>query len=60
MPKSAAENHSAAAFHEGGRPPRGQARLVNPNELEPQSQVFLVGIDFVDPDDTIAINSTPR
>ena len=23
----------------------------------PQSQVFLVGIDFIDPDDTIAINS---
>jgi putative peptide zinc metalloprotease protein len=26
-------------------------------EIEPQSQVFLVGIDFIDPDDTIAINS---
>ncbi len=29
----------------------------NPNELEPQSQVFLVGIDIVDPDDSIALNS---
>ena len=29
----------------------------NPNEIEPQSQVFLVGIDVLDPDDTIAINS---
>lgn len=28
-----------------------------PNDLEPQSQVFLVPIDFIDPDDTIAINS---
>jgi putative peptide zinc metalloprotease protein len=29
----------------------------NPNEIEPQTQVFLVGIDMLDPEDTIAINS---
>jgi putative peptide zinc metalloprotease protein len=28
-----------------------------PNELVPQNQVFLVGIDLIDPDDSIAINS---
>ena len=30
---------------------------VESNKLLPQSQVFLVGIDFEQPDDTIAINS---
>jgi putative peptide zinc metalloprotease protein len=31
-----------------------------PNKLVPQSQVFLVGIDFQDPDDSIVINSTAQ
>src|ERR1019366_1413243 len=30
------------------------------NELVPQAQVFLVGIDFIDPDDSIAINSASQ
>jgi putative peptide zinc metalloprotease protein len=29
----------------------------NPNELVPQNQVFLVPIDLIDPDDSIALNS---
>ncbi|MBI3822324.1 MAG: efflux RND transporter periplasmic adaptor subunit [Planctomycetes bacterium] len=29
----------------------------DPNKLTPQSQVFLVGIDLVEPDDSIAINT---
>ncbi len=56
MPKSAAKTIPMQLSTKAGGP-----LAVKPGstqgEIEPQSQVFLVGIDFIDPDDTIAINS---
>jgi putative peptide zinc metalloprotease protein len=60
MPKSAAKTIPIQLSTKMGGPLAVKPGS-SPNELEPQSQVFLVGIDFLDPDDTtidtIAINS---
>lgn len=56
MPKSAAKTVPMQLSTKAGGPLAVKPGSTQ-NELEPQSQVFLVGIDFIDPDDTIAINS---
>jgi hypothetical protein len=56
MPKSAAKTIPMQLSTKAGGPLAVKPGS-NPNELEPQSQVFLVGVDLIDPDDTIAINS---
>jgi putative peptide zinc metalloprotease protein len=59
LPKSDAKEIPPQLSNKAGGPlavkPTSEA-----NKLVPQSQVFLVGIDFEQPDDTIAINSTAQ
>jgi putative peptide zinc metalloprotease protein len=59
LPKSDAKDIPVQLSNKAGGPlavkPSSEA-----NKLVPQSQVFLVGIDFVDPDDSIAINSAAQ
>jgi putative peptide zinc metalloprotease protein len=59
MPKSAAPDIPVQLSNKAGGP-LAVKPTSEPNKLVPQSQVFLVGIDFLQPDDSIAINTAAQ
>jgi putative peptide zinc metalloprotease protein len=56
MPKSDAKEIPVQLSNKAGGP-LATKPSANPNQIVPQSQVFLVGVDFEKSDDTIAIGS---
>jgi putative peptide zinc metalloprotease protein len=59
LPKSDAREIPVQLSNKAGGPLAVKS-TSEPNQLVPQSQVFLVGIDFVQADDTIAINTAAQ
>ena len=59
LPKSAAADIPIQLSTKAGGPIAVKPQSKE-NQLIPQNQVFLVGIDFIDADDSIAINSVAQ